>query len=56
VLHVLAVVFGVVAVILMILALAGMVAERPSARLGWVLRVLAVVCFAAAVAFNVAAH
>jgi hypothetical protein len=40
----------------MILAIAGMVAGRPSARIGWLVRVLAVLCFAAAVALNVAAH
>jgi hypothetical protein len=56
VLHALAVVFAVVAVALMIIALAGMVTGRPSARTGWLVRALAVLCFAAAVALNVAAH
>jgi hypothetical protein len=56
VLHALAVVFAVVAVALMLLAIAGMVTGRPSARIGWLVRVLAVLCFAATVALNAAAH
>jgi hypothetical protein len=52
VLHALAVVFAVLAVALMILAIAGMVTGRPSARMGWVVRVLALLCFAAAVALG----
>ncbi|MDQ6807616.1 MAG: hypothetical protein M3065_22300 [Actinomycetota bacterium] len=55
-LHALAVVFALVAVAFMILAIAGMVTGRPSARFGWIVRVLAVLCFAAAVVLNVAAH
>lgn len=54
--HALAVVFALVAVACLVLALAGMVTGRPGARIGWLVRVLAVVCFAAAVALNVAAH
>jgi hypothetical protein len=37
-------------------AIIGMVTGRPSDRAGWALRVAAVVCFAGAVALNVAAH
>ncbi|HWC86594.1 MAG TPA: hypothetical protein VG388_08645 [Solirubrobacteraceae bacterium] len=54
--HALAVVFAVLAVVSMVLAVAGMVTGRPGARAGWLVRVLAVLCFAAAVALNVAAH
>jgi hypothetical protein len=56
VLHVLALSFGVVAVGCMLVATAGMVTGRPSQRAGWLLRAVAVACFAAAVAFNIAAH
>jgi hypothetical protein len=56
VLRVLAVVFAVVAVALMIVAIAGMVTGRPSARTGWLVRVLAVLCFATAVALGAAAR
>jgi hypothetical protein len=56
VLHALAVVFAVIAVAFMILAVAGMVTGRLSARAGWLVRVLAVLCFAATVVLNVAAH
>jgi hypothetical protein len=56
VLHALAVVFALVAVAFMILAIAGMVTGRASARMGWLVRVLAVLCFAATVVLNVAAH
>ena len=52
----LAVVFVLVAIACMIVAVAGMVTGRLGARAGWLVRVLAVVCFAAAVALNVAAH
>lgn len=55
-LHALAIAFAVIAAALMIAALAGMVTGRPSARAGWLLRALALLCFAAAVGLNVAAH
>jgi hypothetical protein len=55
-LHVLALIFGLAAVGAMVVATAGMVTGRPSQRTGWLLRAGAVACFAAAVAFNVAAH
>jgi hypothetical protein len=56
VLHALAVLFALVAVACLTVAIAGMVTDRPGARIGWVIRVLAVLCFAAAVTLNVAAH
>jgi hypothetical protein len=56
VLHALAVVFAIAAVASLMVAVAGMVTGRPGARAGWLVRVLAVVCFGAAVALNVAAH
>ncbi len=40
----------------MLVAVAGMVTGRPGDRAGWWLRAAAVVCFAAAVVLNVAAH
>jgi hypothetical protein len=52
----LAVGFALLAVLLMIVAIAGMVTGRPSDRAGWVIRVAALLCFGAAVALNVAAH
>jgi hydroxyethylthiazole kinase-like sugar kinase family protein len=52
----LAVVFAVIAVGCMVAAIVGMVTGRPGDKLGGLLRVLAVLCFAAAVALNVAAH
>jgi hypothetical protein len=55
-LHVLALVLVLVAVACMSLAIVGMVTGRPSDRTGWALRAGAVLCFAIAVALNVAAH
>jgi hypothetical protein len=52
----LAAVFALIAVILMTLAIVGMVTGRPSDRAGWLIRALAVLCFAVAVVLNVAAH
>jgi hypothetical protein len=52
----LAVVFAIVAVVLMIVAIAGMVTGRPSDRAGFLIRAAAVACFVTAVALNVAAH
>jgi hypothetical protein len=56
VLHALAIAFAVVAAALIILAIVGMVTGRPSDRAGVLIRALAVLCFATAVALNVAAH
>jgi hypothetical protein len=56
VLHVLAVLFALIAVVCLTVAIAGMVTDRLSARIGWLMRVLAVLCFAAAVVLNLAAH
>ncbi|MGI8904773.1 MAG: hypothetical protein ACR2IP_14215 [Solirubrobacteraceae bacterium] len=55
-LRVLAAVLALIAVTCMTVAIVGMVTGRPGARMGWLVRVLAVVCFAAAVALNVAGH
>ena len=51
-LHVLAVAFAVIAAACLIVAIAGMVTGRHSARTGWLVRLLALVCFAAAVVLN----
>jgi hypothetical protein len=40
----------------MTVAIVGMVTGRPGDRAGWLIRALAVVCFAAAVVLNAAAH
>ena len=55
-LRALAIAFAVVAVACMIVAIAGMATGKQSARTGWLVRALAVACFAAAVVLNVAAH
>ena len=54
--RVLAAVFAAIAVLLMIVAIAGMVTGRPGDRAGLVIRGAAVLLFAAAVVLNVAAH
>jgi hypothetical protein len=56
VLHALAIVFAVAAAALIIAAIVGMVTGRPGDRAGVVIRALSVLCFATAVALNVAAH
>lgn len=56
VLRALAAVLALIAVVCMALAIVGMVTGRPGDRAGFVIRVLAVACFAGAVALNVAAH
>jgi hypothetical protein len=55
-LRALAVAFAAVAVGCMIAAIWGMVTGRPGARMGWVLRALALLCFAIAVVLNMIAH
>ena len=55
-LRALAVVFAVIAVACMVIAIAGMVTGHQSARTGWLVRAIAVLCVAAAVGLNVAAH
>ena len=55
-LRALAVLFALVAVGCMIAAIVGMVTGRPSDRMGWLIRVAAVLCFVIAVVLNVAAH
>lgn len=49
-------VFALIAVICMVLAIAGMVTGRPGDRAGVFLRIAALVCFGLAVALNVAAR
>jgi hypothetical protein len=56
VLRALAVIFAAVAVGCMIVAIVGMVTGRPGARVGGLIRAIAVLSFAAAVVLNVAAH
>jgi hypothetical protein len=52
----LSVLFALVAVVGMIVAIAGMVTGRPGDRAGLLVRIAAVLCFGAAVGLNVAAH
>jgi hypothetical protein len=52
----LSVLLAAVAVLCMIFAIAGMVTGRPGARAGLIVRIVALVCFGAAVGLNVAAH
>ena len=54
--RVLAAILALFAVILMIVAIAGMVTGRQGDRTGWLIRALALLCFAGAVALNAAAH
>jgi hypothetical protein len=56
VLRIFALVLALISVGCMSLAIIGMVTGRPSDRVGWALRLAAVVCFAGAVALNIAAH
>jgi hypothetical protein len=56
VLRTFALLLALVSVACMCVAIIGMVTGRPSDRAGWALRLAAVVCFAGAVALNVAAH
>jgi hypothetical protein len=52
----LAAALALIAVACMTLAIVGMVTGRPGARAGWIVRVLALVCFVIAVVLNVLAH
>ena len=54
--RVLAAVFALIAVACMSVAIVGMVTGRPGDRVGAVLRIVAVACFAGTVVFNVIAH
>jgi hypothetical protein len=51
-----AVVLALIAVCCLVAAIVGMVTGRPGARVGGLLRAIAVLSFAAAVVLNVAAH
>jgi hypothetical protein len=55
-LRVLAAILALVAVGCMSMAIVGMVTGRPGDRVGYFLRVAALVCFGGAVALNAAAH
>jgi hypothetical protein len=52
----LAVVFALIAVVCLIVAIAGMVTGRPGDRAGFAIRAAALLSFVIAVALNVAAH
>ncbi len=52
----LAAAFALAAIACMTVAIVGMVTGRPGARIGGLLRAIAVLCFATAVVLNVAAH
>jgi hypothetical protein len=54
--RILAAILALIAVILMILAIAGMVTGRPGDRMGWLVRAAALICFVAAVLLNVASR
>jgi hypothetical protein len=56
VLHVLSILFALVAVVCMVVAIAWMVTGRPGARAGVLIRVAALACFVIAVVLNVVAH
>jgi hypothetical protein len=51
-----AVALASIAVICMIVAIAGIVTGRPGERAGWFIRVAALLCFVAAVVLNVASR
>jgi len=54
--RVFAVLLALVAVVLMIVAIAGIVTGRPGERAGWFIRAAALLCFVAAVVLNVASR
>ena len=54
--RILAICLAAVAVVLMMVAIAGMVTGRPGDRAGGVVRVVALLCFVAAVVLNVASR
>jgi hypothetical protein len=55
-LRALAIAFALIAAASMVVAIAGMATGNQSARTGWLVRVIALLCFGAAVGLNVAAH
>ena len=55
-LHALAIAFAVVATCCLIVAIAGMVTGRQGPRMGLLVRLLALVCFVAAVVLNAIVH
>jgi len=54
--RVVAALFALIAVGCMSLAIVGMVTGRPGDRAGWVIRVIALLCFVTAVVLNVASR
>ena len=54
--RVLAAVFALIAVACITVAIVGMVTGRPGERAGTLIRIAAVLCFAAAVVLNILAH
>ncbi len=54
--RVVAALFALVAVACMTVAIVGMVTGRPGDRAGWLIRVIALMCFAIAVVVNALAH
>jgi hypothetical protein len=56
VLKVLAAVFALIAIALLALAIVGMVTKRLTDRQGWMVRAVALACFAVTVILNSAAH
>jgi hypothetical protein len=54
--RILAAVLALIAVVLLIVAVAGTITGRPGDRAGGVIRGLALLCFVAAVVLNIAAH
>jgi hypothetical protein len=55
-LRALAAIFALIAVLCITVAIVGMVTGRPGDRAGFVIRILALLSFGAAVGLNVAAH
>lgn len=55
-LRAISVLFALAAVVCMVFAIAGMVTGRQGAMSGWVLRAVALLCFAIVVILNVVAH
>jgi hypothetical protein len=54
--RVVAALFALVAVACMTVAIVGMVTSRPGDRAAWLIRVIALMCFAIAVVVNALAH
>ena len=55
-LHALAIALAAIALGSIVVAIVGMVTGKPGARAGGLIRIAALVCFAAAVVLNIVAH